>query len=112
MSGSAQVIANMMKWAALKRAGIEGVSRVAAANAQNYGRTHYPWTPHTGHAHGGLNGGMYWETMAILKIFIAHSVEYGIMLELAHDRKYAILEEALKSVQDSWFNGVKKIMES
>ena len=112
MSGSGAVIANMYKWAALKRAGIEGVSKVAAVNAQNYGRTHYRWTPRTGAAHGGLNGGSYWETMAILKIFMAHSKEYGIYLELAHDRKYQILEEAINKVKDDWFNAVKKIMES
>lgn len=112
MSGSAEVIKNMYAWATLKRAGCEGVSKVAAAQAQNYARTHRIWQDQSGHARGLLNGGMYWETMAILKIFIAHGVEYGIYLELAHDRKYQILEEALKSVQDSWFNGVKKIMES
>ena len=112
MSGSGQVIANMYKWAAMKRAGIEGVSRVAAANAQNYARTHRIWQDQSGHARGMLNGGMYWETMAILKIFMAHGVEYGIYLELAHDRKYQILEEAINKVKDDWFNAVRRIMES
>lgn len=112
MSGSAEVIRNMWSWAALKRAGIEGVSRVAAANAQNYSRTHYRWHPQTGRAHGGLNGGMYWESIAALKIYLAHSMSYGVFLEMSNDRKNAILEEAINSVKDSWFNGVKRIMES
>lgn len=112
MSGSAQVITNMYKWAEMKRAGVEGASRVAAAHAQNYARTNKRWKDQTGNARGMLNGGMFWETMAILKIFMSHGVEYGIYLELAHDRKYQILEEALNKVKDDWFNAVKKIMES
>ena len=112
MSGSAQVIANMYKWAAMKRAGIEGVSKVAAAGAQNYARTNKRWQDRTGNARAGLNGGSYWETMAILKIFMAHSMSYGVYLEFIADRKYAILEEAINKVKDDWFNAVKKIMES
>lgn len=112
MSGSQTVIANMYKWAQLKRAGVEGVSKIAASQAQNYARTHKRWNDITGNARAGLNGGSFWETMAILKIFMAHSVDYGVYLELAHDRKYQILEEAINKVKDDWFNAVKKIMES
>jgi hypothetical protein len=111
MAGSGAVIANLYKWAAMKRAGIEAVSRIASIHAQNYARTNKRWKDQTGNARAGLNGGSFWETMAILKIFVAHSVEYGPFLELAHDRKYQILEEAINEVKDDWFNDVRKIME-
>lgn len=113
MSGSAQVIANMYSWAALKRAGCEGVGRVTGANMQNYARTNCRWNsgpPNTGNARAGLNGGCFWENIEVLKCYIAHSMWYGIFLELAHDRRFAILEEARdKSAQD-FYNGIKKIM--
>ena len=112
MSGSAQVIRNMYAWAAasLGPAGIEALARVTAANAQNYARIHHPWQTQSGAAVGMLHGGFYWENKNVLKVYIAHGVEYGIYLELAHDRKYQILEETVKANQDSFYNGVKKIM--
>jgi hypothetical protein len=39
-------------------------------------------------------------------------MEYGVYLELAHDRKYQILEETRDKFKDSWFNSVKRIMET
>lgn len=114
MAGSGQVIKNMYGWAtALKfgPSGIEALARVTAANMQNYARTNYRWKPQTGKAHGGLHGGSFWDNPFMLMVFIAHSVEYGIYLELAHDRKYQILEEARDKFKDSFFQGIKKIME-
>lgn len=111
MAGSQQVIKNLYKWATMKKAGIEGVSRVASLNTQNYARANKRWQDRTGNARAGLNGGYFWETPEILKLFIAHSVDYGVYLELANDRKYAILSESINKVKDEWFNAVKKIME-
>lgn len=110
MSGSEQVIKNLYHWATLTRAGIEGSSRVAAANMQNYSRSNKRWKDITGNARAGLNGGMFWENMTVLKIYIAHSVFYGIYLEFIADRKYAILEESLNKFKDVWFESVKRIM--
>ena len=111
MSGSAQVIANMYKWAAEKRIGCEAVSRVNAANMENYAKVNKTWQDITGNARAGLHGGFIKEG-DILTIYIAHMISYGIYLELAHDRKYAILEEARDKFKDSWYNAVKRIMES
>ena len=114
MAGSEQVIKNLYKWATMKKAGIEGASLTAAANMQTYARANCRWNsgpPNTGNARAGLNGGSFWETMAILKIFMAHSMSYGVFLELANDGKYAILSESINKVKDPWFNAVKRIME-
>lgn len=111
MAGSQAVIAKMWSWATLKRAGCEAVSLVASSNAVNYAKTNYRWQPRTGYAHGSIHGGFFWESPTVLKAYVAHSAEYGIYLELANDRHYAILEEAISEVQDSWFNGIKKVMD-
>lgn len=112
MSGSTQVIKNMFAWATLKRAGCAAAGGAGGGNMQNYARTHKRWKDITGNARAGLNGGSYWESQNILKMYIAHSMEYGIMLELAHDRKYAILEETINKYKDSFYQSIKRIMES
>jgi predicted peptidase len=111
VSGLAEVLSNLGKWAEEKRAGCEGVARVTAVNAQNYARQNHPWINRTGHAQAGLNGGSFWESPSILKTYLAHSMSYGVFLELANDRKYQILEESLNQYKDSFYNGIKRIME-
>lgn len=110
MSGSGQVIANMMKWAYEKKAGVEAVSAVTAANATNYAKQNKRWKDITGNARAGLHGGHFWENTEVLKLFVAHSMEYGIYLELANDRKYAILEEAINKSKDVWYRSIQRIM--
>jgi hypothetical protein len=112
MAGSEQVIANMYKWATMKRAGCEAVSGGIVPNMENYARTHKRWKDITGNAMAGLNGGFFWEGPDVLTIYIAHAMSYGVYLELAHDRKYAILEEARDKFKDTWYKSIKRIMES
>ena len=112
MSGLGIVLGNLGKWAIEKRAGVEGVARVTGANMQNYARNraHDVWHKQSGLARAGLHGGSFWQNPFILMIFIAHGMDYGVYLELAHDRKYALLEEVRDKYKDSFYNGVKKIM--
>ena len=110
MSGSAEVIKNMYAWAVMKRAGCEGVAKVTGVNMQNYARTSKRWQDRTGNARAGLHGGSLWQNPFILMIFIAHSMSYGVMLELSKDRKYAILEESRDKFAQDFYNGIKKIM--
>jgi len=111
MSGLGTVLGNLNKWAVEKKAGCEATAKVTAVAMQNYARTNKRWQDRTGNARAGLNGGSFWQNPFILMIFIAHSMSYGVMLELSKDRKYAILEEARDKFKDSFYNGVKRIME-
>lgn len=111
MSGLNEVLANLYKWATEKRAGVDAVSKVTASNMQNFARLNRPWKDQTGNARAGLNGGSYWENAEILKIYIAHSMEYGVFLELANSGNYAILEPTIREFQDKWYNAIKRIME-
>ena len=62
-----------------------------------------PWTDRTAHARQRLHG----ECKRIdtgIRILLAHGVEYGVYLELAHEKQYAIiyptlLKEAPKAMQ-------------
>ena len=110
MSGSAQVIKNMYKWATEKKIGCEAVSRVNAANMENYAKVNKTWRDITGNARAGLHGGYYWENTEVLKTFIAHSMSYGVFLELANDGNYAILEETINKHKDIWFKSIERVM--
>jgi len=111
MSGLNIVLQNLGKWALEKRAGCEAVAKITASQMQNYSRTNRRWQDRTGNARAGLHGGSFWDNPFMLMVFIAHSMSYGVYLELAHDRKYAILEESRDKFKDSFYQGVKKIME-
>ena len=110
MSGSAQVIANIYKWAAEKKIGCEAVCRVNAANMENYGKVNKRWQDITGNARAGLHGGYFWENTEVLKTFIAHSADYGVYLELANDGKYAILQPTINKFKDTWFKSIERVM--
>ena len=114
MSGSAQVIANMAKWYGLKKAGIEGMGRVAGANMVNYARKQvveeHVWEVQTGAAHGGLNAGAFWQNPFCLIIYLAHAVSYGVYLELANDGKHAVLEPTVNKFAPTIHKNAKRIM--
>jgi hypothetical protein len=103
MAGSEAVIKNMYNWAFMKQAGLEAIARTAGASMQGYARVGARWKNRTSHARQGLRGGMYKEDKDIFS-YIAHSVDYGIFLELCNDGKYAILLET----RDKFAPEVKK----
>jgi hypothetical protein len=111
MPGSGAVIAKMWAWATEKKIALEALSKVTSVNAVNYAKTNKKWKDITGNARASLHGDFYWESPTILKVYVAHGMEYGVWLELAMDRHYAILEEAINKNSQSFFEGIKRIME-
>lgn len=111
MAGLGNVLSNLNKWAEEKRIGIEGVGKVTGANAQNYARKNRRWIDRTGNARAGLHGGSFWESPTVLKAFVAHSMSYGVYLELANSRNYSILEEAISEYKQQFYDGIKKVMD-
>lgn len=64
-----------------------------------------PWTDRTGMAKALLNAKVSQPDSKIVRITLTHGVEYGIWLELAHGKKYAIIaptirEEGPRIVED------------
>lgn len=66
-----------------------------AAITTGWLKTNARWTDRTGAARSGIaaiaNSDKKYE-----EIFMAYSVNYGIWLEVAHDRKYAIITPAMR----------------
>lgn len=69
----------------------------SAQKIEEYGKTNARWKNRTGHARNRLRCS--WEkNQNVYTLKFAHGVDYGIYLEMAHGRKYAIIEETIMTV--------------
>ena len=55
-----------------------------------------PWTDRTGKAKATLSAKVSQPSATTVRITLAHGVDYGIWLELAHAKKYAIIEPTIR----------------
>lgn len=91
--------------------GLLMLMQTAATKMERWAKENAPWTDRTGQARQRLTGQAYWEDKNIVVAAIAHQVDYGIWLELAHQRKYAILEKALEEHRGEIEEAVKTLLE-
>lgn len=66
-----------------------------ALKLQNYMRENYKWTPRSGRAHQTMTGSYEKQQDGFL-IKLSYGVDYGIFLELAHEKKYALTKPTAK----------------
>lgn len=62
-----------------------------APQLEAYMKLHRPWTDRTGMAKATLNARVSQPKETVVRITLAHGVDYGIWLELAHNKNYAII---------------------
>lgn len=74
-----------------------------AQKMEQYAKKNRKWTDRTGRARQSLQGSAFRIDNGY-RIQIAHGVYYGVYLEYAHERKYAILERTITKV------GMEQIM--
>lgn len=86
------------------------VSHSAAKEMEAWAKQNAKWTDRTGNARQKLTGDVYWANPKVLETVLAHQVDYGVWLELAHNRKYAILEEAIKKKAPELFAQYRKLV--
>lgn len=76
----------------------------------NYAKKNAPWKTRSGRARLGLHS--YTEKTPFgYRLIIAHGVDYGIWLELAHEKKYAILNETIQQNTNDIMKGFTKLIE-
>lgn len=68
-----------------------------ALQLQNFARENRKWTDRTGHARQRLHGYV-GDIPEGYRIHLAHGVDYGIWLELAHEKRFAIIQPAIEYV--------------
>lgn len=81
-----------------------------ALTLQNYAREHRPWTDRTGHAKQRLTGSVARVTQGY-QIILAHGVDYGKWLELAHEKRYAIIQPTIQIKSPEILSGFNKLLE-
>jgi hypothetical protein len=90
--------------------GLLMLMQTAATKMETWAKQNAPWTDRTGQARQRLTGQAYWKNKNIVVAAIAHQVDYGIWLELAHQRRYAILERALEEHRGEIEEAVKTLL--
>lgn len=109
MQGLDRVFKNMDRWVERKRAASLALAQHWAAQLEGEMKLNAPWKDRTGNARAGLKGSAEVDDKGVV-IRLAHSVDYGVYLELARDGRYAILkptrnaraQEVRKSFQELW----------
>lgn len=74
-----------------------------------HAKTNYPWTPRSGMAHQSLNSSWEWRGSKIV-ISLAHGVEYGVYLEFAHEKKFAVLMPTIDNIGPKAIKGLDKLL--
>lgn len=80
-------------------------SATKASKLEAQMKVNRPWTDRTGMAKATLSAKVSQPSETVIRITLAHGVEYGVWLELAHGKKYAIVaptirEEGPRLVED------------
>lgn len=77
--------------------GIRMYAETSALMLQNHARHHAKWTDRTGHARQRLTGDVLIVSNGY-KLRLAHGVDYGKWLELAHEKRFAIIFPTIQEV--------------
>lgn len=92
------------------RRNIGAVVDYNAAWAQTHLRLEAKWTDRTGAARSGLFA-VSAQFGNSFEIFMAYSVNYGIWLEIANNRKYAVITPALRIVGEKLIRDMQYLIE-
>lgn len=92
----------------LSQAALLVYCETVAKKFESYAKHNRPWKDRTGRARQGLTGYVQ-NTGKGFKICIAHTVDYGIWLEYARERKYSILEPTVRNNQDEVLLGLRAL---
>lgn len=91
------------------RAGIEQIAQMYAPEIETWMKQNAPWVDRTGNARQTLHAEVYQLASATV-IMLAHGVEYGIFLELAHGGRFQIIGPAIDYFAPRIWRSVQTMM--
>lgn len=94
----------------MKLASIKMYAETQAKKLEGYTKEHRPWTDRTGDARKRLTGYVT-TTPKGFRINLAHGVDYGIWLELAMEKRFAILEPTIRLEGPEVIRGMKNLFD-
>ena len=77
------------------QAAVEMYAKHQAKNLESYAKKNAPWADRTGMARKSLNATTEKRDNGI-RITLAHGVDYGLWLELAHEKRLAIVKPTIE----------------
>lgn len=90
-------------------AGLEMYCDTAAAQLEDKAKRERPWTDRTGDARKRLKGSHIVNNSSA-RIVLAHGVDYGVWLELAHEKQYAIVEPTVRLKSNEILTGLENFI--
>ena len=94
----------------MKPAVVRMYAETQAKNLEGYAKEHRPWTDRTGDARKRLTGYVT-EIPTGYRINLAHGVDYGVWLELAMEKRFAILEPTVRLQGPEVLRGLNRLMD-
>lgn len=94
----------------MKPAAIRIYAETQAKNLEGYAKEHRPWTDRTGDARKRLTGYVT-DIPTGYRINLAHGVDYGVWLELAMEKRFAILEPTVRLKGPEVLRGLDRLLE-
>ena len=82
---------------------------VAGKKMEGEAKANAPWTDRTTHARQSIKGGADWEGKQ-LKVVLSGGMDYSPYLELAHEKKYAILKPTIDKNAPEILRGYQKLV--
>lgn len=109
MPGADKVKKNLGDYLFRTIAALQALGDHYAAKMEGEAKQNKPWQNRTGDAQKGLFGEAKAENTE-LKVRLAHSVDYGVYLELANNGKYAILEPTVQKNAPKFFKDAERVL--
>lgn len=105
-----QVLSNLEAFNDRLRAALVLDAQNIAREMERWTKENAKWEDRTSNARQFLKSHVKWVHTDELIVSMIHHVEYGVYLELANERKYAILEEAIHKYAPEFIEGWKQII--
>ncbi len=91
-----EVQRNLDAWAKRQRGAVVALAKTWAGQLEGRAKRNAPWQDRTSNARNGLFGSTEIRGDTVY-IRVAHSMEYGVFLELANDGRFAILRPTVNA---------------
>ena len=95
--GLHEMVAQLSVYEQKVNAAAHAVANYFAPVIETYAKDNAPWTDRTGNARQGLHGFVEDVSESVVAIVLAHGMDYGKWLELAHHGRYAIILPSLEN---------------
>jgi hypothetical protein len=110
--GIDSAIANIGKEVQRTKLGLMAYANMMAApQMEAYAKANAPWNDISSEARKGLKAGTVISGNKI-RIYLCNQVDYGVYLELAHDKKYAIIDPTIEHFVPEIKRNYERIMRS